>query len=187
MRMTHGWDRGEEGHTKATEAMKLVWEGLQQVGDEDKVTPPIQPPPFYKHTTFPAPLTSIPSYINKYRLYTSRSQYLSNARIHLYMYMTSHMGLHCVHLQDGKVSTDEWCRMWARSIENKENLNPPAWLLNYMSTLFDVNDSSRDDQLDMEEYTNVQMTFGLSKGNCDTAFQTFAPVSKESSKMHRKV
>ena len=33
----NGWDEGDEGHSMATKAMKLVWESLQSTGDADNV------------------------------------------------------------------------------------------------------------------------------------------------------
>ena len=36
--MMNGWDEGDEGHTMATKAMTLIWEGLQSTGDTDNVS-----------------------------------------------------------------------------------------------------------------------------------------------------
>ena len=86
--------------------------------------------------------------------------------------------LHLWHLlQDGKVSSAEWCSMWAKSIANREDSNPPMWFNTLVNSLFDIYDVTRDETLRPEEYINVQMSFGLSKGSCEEAYSNFAPVS----------
>ena len=75
--------------------------------------------------------------------------------------------------------------MWARCIERREHTNPPQWQLNYINALFDIYDTSQDSSIDMEEYTNIQMSFGLSMGNCEMAFNKFAPVNSKTKRKYR--
>ena len=45
-------------------------------------------------------------------------------------------------LQDGLVSTSEWCNMWATCIKNNDQRHLPDWQDKYMDFLFDLNDGN---------------------------------------------
>lgn len=81
--------------------------------------------------------------------------------------------------EDEQVTKEEWLKMWAecvKSVEKGESL--PEWLTKYMNFMFDVNDTSGDNIIDKHEYSTVYMSYGISKDDCDAAFDTLSDGGK---------
>lgn len=81
--------------------------------------------------------------------------------------------------EDEQVTKEEWLKMWAecvKSVEKGESL--PEWLTKYMNFMFDVNDTSGDNIIDKHEYSTVYMSYGISKEDCNVAFDTLSEGGK---------
>ncbi|XP_034235165.1 calexcitin-2 [Thrips palmi] len=74
--------------------------------------------------------------------------------------------------QDGQVSHEEWIAMWDDYAKNAEQ--PADWHRRYMEFMFDVEDTSGDGSIDVEEFTQVCTCFGATKAECEQAFQRFS-------------
>lgn len=76
--------------------------------------------------------------------------------------------------QDDKITEDEWLKMWQECIKVSNEKGIPEWQQRYMDFMFDVNDTSGDKLIDMEEYSTVYTNFGMTKEECEDAFKKFA-------------
>lgn len=72
--------------------------------------------------------------------------------------------------KDSKITTDEWLKMWGECLKDLENGRFPAWQKRYMELMFDCNDKSGDDLIDLNEYTTFFSRFGISTDECKEAF-----------------
>ncbi|WAR12811.1 CEX2-like protein [Mya arenaria] len=75
-----------------------------------------------------------------------------------------------IYLQDAKITLEEWLRMWRDCLKDIEAGEFPAWQKKYMDLMFDVNDMSGDELIDMEEYKTFLTQFGVSQDECSVAF-----------------
>ncbi|CAH1788357.1 unnamed protein product [Owenia fusiformis] len=81
--------------------------------------------------------------------------------------------------QDDKVTVEEWFKMWTECLKaSKEMSDLPPWQVKYMNFMFDVNDTSGDDLIDVNEYTTVYTDYGIPKEQCVEAFNTFSDNGK---------
>ncbi|XP_052817877.1 calexcitin-2-like [Mya arenaria] len=72
--------------------------------------------------------------------------------------------------KDAKITLEEWLRMWRDCLKDIEAGEFPAWQKKYMDLMFDVNDMSGDELIDMEEYKTFLTQFGVSQDECSVAF-----------------
>lgn len=72
--------------------------------------------------------------------------------------------------EDGKVSTEEWIKMW--DIQGKDTL--PEWNNLFCKVLFHIQDKSGDGAVDEEEFVKVHEIFGEPKQNAVEAFEKMA-------------
>ncbi|KAK3920299.1 Calexcitin-2 [Frankliniella fusca] len=70
------------------------------------------------------------------------------------------------------VSHEEWIAMWDDYAKNAEQ--PADWHRRYMEFMFDVEDTSGDGSIDVDEFTQVCTCFGATKAECEQAFQRFS-------------
>ncbi|XP_041982059.1 calexcitin-2-like [Aricia agestis] len=71
--------------------------------------------------------------------------------------------------KDGKVTIQEWLAMWERFVEK-----PFEWQDLYCKFIFDLQDTSRDGSIDLEEFTSVFTSFGLLEEDSKAAFKKMA-------------
>ncbi|XP_069102492.1 calexcitin-1-like [Argopecten irradians] len=67
---------------------------------------------------------------------------------------------------DGRVSTDEWLKMWEDCIK-KDTV--PEWQHGFMEFMFNVNDKSGDNEIDKDEYKTYYQNY-IPLDDCETAY-----------------
>lgn len=74
--------------------------------------------------------------------------------------------------QDDKVSKDEWVQMWSDCLQSVKHGKPfPEWQQRFMQFMFEVNDKSGDNEIDIDEYTTVwNKSYGIPVEECREAF-----------------
>lgn len=71
--------------------------------------------------------------------------------------------------KDGQVCIDEWYLMWDDFAKTPDK--PFEWQTQYLKFMFDLEDSSGDGAIDVEEFTGVCSCYGLEVAECRNAFQ----------------
>ncbi|XP_072396940.1 calexcitin-2 isoform X1 [Diabrotica undecimpunctata] len=74
--------------------------------------------------------------------------------------------------KDGQVSVEEWATMWDEFSKTPENAL--EWQTQYMRFMFEMEDSSGDGAIDVDEFTGVCSCYGLDPAECKLAFQKMA-------------
>lgn len=72
--------------------------------------------------------------------------------------------------KDSVITKDEWLKMWGACLKDIENGRFPTWQKRYMDLMFDVNDKSGDNLIDLVEYTTFFAEFGIKSDECKEAF-----------------
>ncbi|BFZ26115.1 hypothetical protein BsWGS_29154 [Bradybaena similaris] len=73
--------------------------------------------------------------------------------------------------KDGKISKDEWTRMWEDCIRDiVQGKTFPPWQQDYMEFMFFANDTSDDGFIDRDEYTAIYKLFGFSGDDINFCF-----------------
>ncbi|XP_056639783.1 calexcitin-2 isoform X1 [Diorhabda sublineata] len=74
--------------------------------------------------------------------------------------------------KDGQVSVEEWAIMWDEF--SKDSSNPLEWQTQYMRFMFEMEDSSGDGAIDVDEFSGVCSCYGLDESECRQAFEKMA-------------
>ncbi|KAB0802083.1 hypothetical protein PPYR_04269 [Photinus pyralis] len=70
---------------------------------------------------------------------------------------------------DGQVSVEEWYQMWDDFAKTPDK--PLDWQTQYLKFMFNLEDSSGDGAIDVEEFTGVCSCYGVDASECRIAFQ----------------
>jgi len=66
---------------------------------------------------------------------------------------------------DGVISIEEWCGMWANG-----DMSNQLWQQQYLDFFFELEDTSGDGTIDLEEFVKLFANYGISKDECSEAF-----------------
>jgi len=73
---------------------------------------------------------------------------------------------------DGQVTREEWCKMWEEYSKNPSNTL--EWQVQFRDFMFDLEDTSGDGSIDVDEFTTVCSSYHISKQDAEEAFAKFS-------------
>ncbi|CAL8137938.1 unnamed protein product [Orchesella dallaii] len=74
--------------------------------------------------------------------------------------------------KDDQVSRDEWCQLWSDEAASED------WQRAYMRFMFNLQDTSGDGCIDLDEFTSVCTSFGINADESRRAFDTISQNGK---------